>query len=249
MQNPNNYYGQIHNNETDFAQNKPELKWTGYVKYQFLEKESNQSAFHASTYLGKKSVLNLGVGFTHLPNATSYSGSGGFLDDVAFYDLNHWAIDLFYDAPINKTNNEAITSYFSYVNYDFGKNYIRNIGANNPATGVNENVSFNGQGNAFPMIGTGKTLFFQLGYLMNNQLLGNVRGQIQPNISIQYSDFDKLDDTMLVYDLGFNWYFNGHNNKLSLGIQNRPIFNAINDEIVVIERKNMAILQYQININ
>lgn len=247
MQNPNNYYSELKTNETDFAKHKPELKWTGYIKYQFFDKESNKSAFHKSTFLGSKKVLNIGAGFTHLPNAMYYSATGSF-DDITYYNINHWALDLFYDAPI-KENNQAITTYVSFVNYDFGKDYIRNVGANNPATGSNNNISFNGKGNAFPMMGSGNTMFFQLGYLMSNKLLGNVRGQIQPNISIQYSDFDKLDDPMVVYDFGFNWYFNRHNNKVSLGFQNRPIFNTVYNKIVVTERKNMAVLQYQININ
>lgn len=249
IQNPDNYYGELKENQTDFAKKKPEIKWTGYLKYQFFDKESNKNAYHTSTYLGRKKVFNLGVGFTHLPNATCSSESGGLLDDVVFYNLNHWAVDLFYDAPINEASNQAITSYLSYTNYDFGKNYIRNVGANNPATGVNENNSFNGKGNAFPMMGTGTTMFFQFGYLLSNKVLGNNRGQLQPNISIQYSSFDKLDDPMLIYDFGVNWYLSGHNNKLSLGFQNRPVFNPINDEIIVTDRKNMAVLQYQININ
>ncbi|MET2984001.1 porin [Aureibaculum conchae] len=248
IQNPDNYKAELKTNETDFAKKKPEIKWTGYLKYQFLEKEGNNSAYHTSTYLGSKKVLNLGVGFTHLPKATYYLPKEN-VSDMEYYDLNHWAVDLFYDTPINKENNEAITSYLSYISYNFGKDYIRNVGANNPATGVNQNTSFNGKGNAFPMMGTGNTLFFQMGYLMSNTLLGTNKGQLQPNISIQYSDFDKLDDPMLVYDFGINWYFSGHNNKLSLGFQNRPIFNTVTNEIVVTERKNMAVLQYQMNIN
>lgn len=249
MQNPDNYNGELKTNETDFAKNRPELKWTGYIKYQFFEKENNNSAYHTSTYLGQKNILNLGVGYTYLPNATCHSASGSKSDDPTYYDLNNWAVDLFYDAPVNPSTSEAITTYLSYINYNFGKDYIRNVGANNPATGVNENATFNGIGNAFPMMGTGKTIFFQLGYLMSDNFLGKIRGQLQPNVSIQYSDFDKLDDPMVVYDFGINWYYNGHNNKLSFGFQNRPIFNTVNDKIKVNERKNMAVLQYQININ
>ena len=73
--------------------------------------------------------------------------------------------------------------------------------------------------------------------------------QLQPNIAVQYSDFEVLDDAMVVYDLGVNCYFKGHSNKLSLGYQNRPVFQDINNQLKVDERKGMFVLQYQIEIN
>jgi hypothetical protein len=43
---------------------------------------------------------------------------------------------------------------------------VRNIGANNPATGVDpDEASFNGPGNAYPLVGTGKTFYVQAGFL------------------------------------------------------------------------------------
>ena len=96
------------------------------------------------------------------------------------------------------------------------------------------------------MMGTGSTLFFQLGYLVTNKKNNN---KIQPNIAIQYSDFDALDDNMIVYDLGVNCYFKGHNNKLTFGYQNRPVYQYINNQLKVDERKGMFIMQYQIEIN
>ena len=225
----------------DFALNKPRKRTSGYVKYEFLDNESNKSAYSggAGTYVGTKNILNLGAGFMYQAKMTSQLVN----DEERFYDFNNWAVDLFYDAPLNKEKGTAITSYLGFFSTDFGPDYIRNVGANDITSG---GTSFNGSGNDFPMMGTGNTVFFQFGYLLPK---AEKNIQFQPNIAVQYSDFDVLDDAMVVYDLGINCYFKGHSNKLSLGYQNRPVFQNINDQLKVDERKGMFVLQYQIEIN
>jgi hypothetical protein len=227
--------------KVDYALNKPRKRTSGYVKYEFLDNESNKSPYSggAGTYVGTKNILNLGAGFMHQPKMTSQIIN----DQEKFYDFNNWAVDLFYDAPLNKEKGTAITSYLGFYSTDFGPDYIRNVGSNDITSG---GTSFNGSGNDFPMMGTGNTVFFQFGYLLaktKNNL------QLQPNIAVQYSDFDVLDDAMVVYDLGVNCYFKGHSNKLSLGYQNRPVYQNINNQLKVDERKGMFVLQYQIEIN
>lgn len=225
----------------DYALNKPRKRASAYVKYEFLDNESNKSAYSggAGTNVGTKNILNLGAGFMHQSKMTSQLING----EEKFYDFNNWAVDLFYDAPLNKEKGTAITSYLGFFSTDFGPDYIRNVGANDITSG---GTSFNGSGNDFPMMGTGNTVFFQFGYLLP-KAENNI--QFQPNIAVQYSDFDLLDDAMVVYDLGINCYFKGHSNKLSLGYQNRPVFQDINDQLKVDERKGMFVLQYQIEIN
>lgn len=225
----------------DFAKNKPRKRTAAYVKYEFLDNESNKTAYSGGTgtYIGKKNILNFGIGFMNQPKMTSQLINGV----EKFYDFNNWAIDLFYDAPLNKEKGTAITSYIGYNNNDFGPNYVRNLGANDITSG---GTSFNGSGNDFPMMGTGNTLFFQFGYLLPKT---KSTTRFQPNIAIQYSDFDALDDKMIVYDLGINAFIKGHDNKLSLGYQNRPIFKNVNNQLKVDERKGMIVLQYQIEIN
>ncbi|MCJ7756884.1 MAG: porin [Gillisia sp.] len=225
----------------DYALNNPRMRTSGYVKYEFLDNESNKSAYSggAGTYVGTKNILNLGAGFMHQAKMTSQIIN----DEEKFYDFNNWAVDLFYDAPLNEEKGTAITSYLGFFSTDFGPDYIRNVGANDITSG---GTSFNGSGNDFPMMGTGNTVFFQFGYLLP-KAKNNI--QFQPNIAVQYSDFDVLDDAMVVYDLGINCYFKGHSNKLSLGYQNRPVFQNINDQLKVDERKGMFVLQYQIEIN
>ena len=118
----------------------------------------------------------------------------------------------------------------------------------NPATGTNSNGSFNGAGNAFPMYGTGSTLYVQAGYKFRNGLLGN-RGTLQPYACAQYSAFQLLKDPMLMYEAGVNWLIEGHRSKISLNYQDRPIFNlnSLNDYVVT-TRRGMVVIQFQISI-
>lgn len=241
LKNPTQFGVDATEGKVDYALNKPRKRISGYVKYEFLDNESNKSAYSGGTgtYIGTKSILNLGAGFMNQAKMTSQLVNG----EEKFYDFKNWAVDVFYDAPLDTEKGTAITSYLGYNHNDFGPNYIRNVGANDITAG---GTSFNGSGNDFPMMGTGNTVFFQLGYLLPENKKSY---RLQPNIAIQHSEFEALDDTMIVYDLGLNIFFKGHSNKLSLGYQNRPIYQSINNALKVDERKGMFVLQYQIEIN
>jgi hypothetical protein len=218
---------------------------TSYLKYEFWEPESNKSPFHVGTYHGAKKVLNLGAGFLFQPDALWSLDQS----DTTFHNMELFAIDLFMDLPINKLKNTALTLYSAYFNYDFGPNYIRPLGANNPANGVDpDEASFNRTGNTFPVLGTGTSLFNQVGYLLPK--MGNVKnlGQLQPYFTIQYSEFDRLDDPMVFYDLGISWLLNGHLSKFTFNVQNRPIYFEEDDMITVKERKLMFVLQYEVRL-
>jgi hypothetical protein len=210
------------------------------LKYEFLDNESNKSAFSKSTYLGKKNIFNLGAGYVYQKYMTSSLVNG--LEES--YDFKSWAIELFYDRALNTATGTALTSYLGYFNTNFGSDYIRNVGANNFTSGGN---TFNGAGNAFPMMGTGQTMLFQLGYLTKRNVNELYMTQYQPYFVIQHSNYDRLSEAMITYDIGLNYYINGHASKLSLGLQNRPVFqeNTIN-KLLVTDRKNMIVLQYQL---
>ena len=226
----------------DFAPGRENFRYSAYLKYEFLDNESNKTPFSGGvgTHLGKKRILNLGGGIMHQKNMTAALING----NEQFFNFRSWTAELFYDSPLDKVKGTALTTYLGYFFTDFGPNYIRNLGANNYTEGGS---SFNGAGNAFPMMGTGSTVFFQLGYLMQRLKGEQSSPQLQPNLAIQYSDFDRLNESMITYDLGVNLYLNGHLNKLTLGLQNRPVYQqAVNGDLKVSERKNMLVLQYQI---
>ncbi|ARV16478.1 porin [Polaribacter sp. SA4-12] len=232
---------QIPTGNVDFANNRPRVKTSSYVKYQFFENESNKSAYSTGTYLQAKKVFNIGAGFQYQEKAMS--DGDALLAGTNLYDMKHWAVDSFLNLPLN--NDGAITAYLGYYDYNYGKDYIRNIGANNPATGGGS--SFNGAGVAFPMIGTGTTWYTQFGYAFKKSNFLNCPMIIQPNIAIQTSNWDALNEQMTVYNFTVNFLMNGnHGRKISLGYQHRPVFDAAT--ITQKEYKGMFVVQYQISL-
>ncbi len=228
-----------------FSTNAPKLHYQGYFMWQFFDKESNQLPYMTGSYLGKKKVLNIGAGFAFEKDAMCYRNAN---QDTVLTPLKQFGIDVFYDSYLDKTKQNAITAYVSFLNYDFGPNYIRNTGAMNTANGVNGNASFNGPGNAFPLIGTGQVLFGQIGYLFRKDLLKSY-GTLQPYFSGLFANYEKLKDPVLVYDLGLNWIMGASNSKISLDYQSRPIFNSdINGNISESRsaRRGQLVLQYQL---
>lgn len=232
---------QIPTGNVDFANNRPRVKTSSYVKYQFFENESNKSAYSTGTYLQTKKVFNIGAGFQYQEKAMS--DGDALLAGTNLYDMKHWAVDSFLNLPLN--NDGAITAYLGYYDYNYGKDYIRNIGANNPTNGGGS--SFNGAGVSFPMIGTGTTWFTQLGYAFKKAEMFNCPMIIQPNIAVQSSNWDALNDQMTVYNFTVNFLMNGnHGRKISLGYQHRPVFDAAT--IKQKEYKGMFVVQYQISL-
>ncbi|OIQ27563.1 MAG: porin [Bacteroidetes bacterium MedPE-SWsnd-G2] len=242
LNSPNSYGVVATEGVVDFALNNPRMRTSGYLKYEFWDNESNKTAYSggAGTYLGKKRILNVGAGYLFQGNMMSSIENG----EETYYDFSNWAAEVFLDQPLNTEKGTAITAYLGYFNTDFGPDYVRNIGANDYTSG---GTSFNGSGNDYPMVGTGDTWFLQFGYLLGK---GKQTFQFQPNIAIQYSNFDGLEDAMTVYDIGINMLIKGHDNKLTLSYQGRPIYVENNmGELVVDERRGQIILQYQISIN
>lgn len=89
--------------------------YQGYFDYNFLDQESNFLPYKVGTYLGSKSVLNIGAGFfLHPDGVVEANGNGA--------DVSIFSIDAFYDAPLGGHNN-AITAYVQYQTNDYGENY------------------------------------------------------------------------------------------------------------------------------
>lgn len=232
-------------NTSYYSTKAPELQYQGYFMYQFLDKESNQLPYNIGSYLGKKRILNLGTGFAYQKNAMWYR-TVNF--DTVYKPLQQFGVDVFYDSYLNKEKQNAITAYASFINYDFGPNYIRNITIMNTANGINASASFNGAGNGVPLIGTGQVVYAQVAYLFKKDLLKN-HGTFQPYASAVYANYQKLKDPVILYDIGLNWVISGQNSKISLDYQSRPIFNTdSNGDIHETKnaRRGQFVLQYQL---
>lgn len=191
----------------------------GYFSFQFMDKESNKLPYFVGTYLGTKKVINLGVGWHHHRDATSSLNQTG---DRQNHAINLIGIDGFLDLPLSGgSSGSALTVYSVFYNYDFGPNYIRNVGIMN--VGFGRGTSQNGNGNAQPMIGTGRIFYTQTGFLFPESLLGE-KGRLQPFGALTHKNFEYFQEGNWQYDIGFNYYINAHQAKITLQYSQRPIF-------------------------
>ncbi len=222
------------------------LNVSGYFKYQFFDKETQQSAYMPGTYLGTKKILNIGAGFMHHSEVSATLKA----TDTIRHDAKSFAVDVFFDQKL--TEGHAWTFYGAWINHDIGPNYIRNLGADNPAEGLSgNNVSFNGKGNSFPVSGTGNSFVMQLGY---QKVFKNKKGEtfgVQPYIAIQHSEYEALETPMTVYDGGINYLMDGHNSMLSLNFQSRPVYSlgSATAKPSIDKRLSMIVLMYQIKLS
>jgi len=199
-------------------------KWStaGYFEYQFLDSESNFLPFKVGTYLGTRKVFNLGAGFYSASNSTQSSVNG----NINNHDINLFAGDVFLDMPIGKKENKmAITAYGVYYNYDFGPNYLRNIGIMNIGVNVpnfNGVGALAGAGNAQPTIGTGNIFYTQAGILLPNKA-EKPKLRIQPFTAYTYKDFEALNTGLSNFDIGANFFIDGHHAKITTQYSSRPL--------------------------
>jgi len=223
-----------------FSAKPPAMETNAYVMYQFKDQESNLTPYITGTYLGKKSVFNVGAGLVVQPKAMWYL-SGTNLADTVTHNMTQAAVDVYYDAPLND-HGGAISAYAVYTFFDFGRNYLRNNGVMNPANGDNNPNILNGGGNSFPLVGTGNVLYAQVGYKFNDHVLGNIG--LMPYASVQHATYERLHDSVDFYDAGVNFLLKGHAAKFTIAYQNRPVFRT---DGATDQRKGALLLQYQVN--
>lgn len=235
-------------NVATFSKNAPSKDFSGYFRYAFLDKENISTPFNSGTYVGKKSVLSLGAGFDYIHNAMWHQDiNKSTIND----DMKNFAVDLFYDAPLNKDKGTSISAYAMAMHNDYGPNYVRYVGTNNPATSVDvTQASLNGAGNAMPVIGTGNTYYMQVGGTLPYFNKDKKDLQLQPAVGVQLSNLEGLKDNALVYDAGISLLLNGMSSRLTFDAQNRPIYtNDDHNNGIVSDRKWQFVLKYRIDFN
>lgn len=235
------------NKNSTFSTLPPQLVYQGYFMYQFLDQESNFAPSTVGTYLGTKRIFNIGGGFFYQKNAMFKLTSP---KDTLSQDILLYAFDVMYDAPINREKQNAISLYGCYSIYNYGTNFLKTTGPDNPATGSATKLPtlFDkaNYGNAYPYLGSGTNYYLQAGYKFRNNLLKS-QGTLHVYADCQYSRYHALNDPMIVGDLGINWLIKGHNAKFTLNYQNRPYFGEdLNGKLVQKSRKGCVVLQYQL---
>jgi hypothetical protein len=212
--------------------------YQGYFSYNFLEPEANLLPYMQGSYLGTKRVLSIGGGFLYNPNGTfsrpasstvalsSLTPGADLFTAVPSlkHDIKLFGADVFYDVPLDTASRTALTFYGVYYNFDFGPNYVRYVGTENPGYGAAPL-----RGNAVPQAGTGNSIFVQTGLLLPKNLLGP-KVRLQPYVEYLHCSYEGLSNTagnrrgVNVYDAGVNVLLDGHNAKVTLNYRARPDF-------------------------
>lgn len=203
-------------------------KWSkaGYFEYQFLDQEANVLPFKVGSYLGTKKVFNIGAGFYTAPDATKTSVNS----TINKHDIKLFSADVFLDMPIGKKENKmAVTAYSVLYDYDFGPNYLRNVGIMNIGS-VDPNFTGSraiaGAGNAQPTMGSGNIWYTQAGVLLPcKEAKPKIR--IQPFGAVTYKNFDALEQSSTQFDVGSNFFIDGHHAKITAQYSTRPVYTSL----------------------
>jgi hypothetical protein len=215
--------------------------YAAYFMFQFLDEESNVLPYTVGTYLGAKKVFNWGLGGYAHPHGAWYVNGDG---ETKAVPVLIGSTDLFLDHPFGGDDGGAVTWYGVYQYQSFGPNNLRLVGIESPATGCAANSpSTLGCGNQYPMIGTGHSLYSELGVMLPGHVAKDLK--FQPYVNWQGSGFDALEEWMHHVGVGLNLFIHRHNAKVSIEYRNRPIFyNADNGGTVESRKGNSFVMQW-----
>ncbi len=218
------------------------LSYAGYAMYQFLDKESTATSFLPGTYLGSKSIFNIGAGFyTNKEALLSQPEEGVFKT----HDQLNLGIDAFVEVPIGVKEKEMSLSVYSVYYYnDFGKNNLRTNGIMNPGTADTNytgSVAAEGFGNAKYLIGAGSIWYTQAGFVLPNF---SKTVKLQPFAAYHYKDLDGLNQAAHFYDIGANLFVFSQNAKIAAQYSSRPLYDQTTKRIF--DRKGEFILSFQV---
>lgn len=198
----------------------------GYLKYMFWDKESNKLPYEVGSHLGTKKVMNVGFGFYNHSKSSLYRTAS----DSTYQNQTAFGADFYLEYPINKSSGSMLHFYGVYYNYNFGTNYLRNIGILNthatvatPTEGHTPD-SWAGGGNLQPTIGTGSIVYAQAGYKLPQFKNGT---SFMPYATFAYKKFERLADPSGQFGLGLNYFITGHNAKITLEYQTRPVYKQV----------------------
>lgn len=225
------------------------LMTQGLFIYQFLDHENHTLPFMQGTYMGTRKIFNIAAGFITQPRAMWRLEKTG---DTLYPGMKHWAIESFLDLPVSRWKKAGLTAYVGYFNTNYGPDYLRFVGIMNPATS-SRLTSANGltghgplHGNSFPMMGTGHSIHTQFGLLLPQRDPKQLT-RLLPYVMATFSSFERLRGLRsAVYHSGLNILLNGQKSKITMDVQNRPVFSRMDSKITRDGRKNQVTLQFQV---
>jgi hypothetical protein len=211
-----------------FNPNARQLQYSGFAMFNLWDKEAPLTPYTVGTYLGTKRILAIGGGALYQADAMHYarpSSTSPTPDTLTTHQLE-LGLDVMLELPLGTEGHPCLTAYAAYLLTDNGPGYVRNLGPDSPAPATASGpTAFNGTGTAFPMFGTGSTLYAQAGWKFGDGLLGHL-GTLQVYASSQIGFFKRLGQPMVYTDAGLTWLIAGHGAKLTLAHQSRPLFAA-----------------------
>jgi hypothetical protein len=95
-----------------------------------------------------------------------------------------------------------------------------NVGSVNP--NFTGNRALAGAGNAQATIGSGNIWYTQAGILLPNKV-DYPKIRVQPFGAFTYKKFDALDNSTKQFDLGTNFFLDGHHAKITAQYSTRPV--------------------------
>ncbi len=198
------------------------LATTGYVEYRLLGYEATTLPFRPFTYIGKKRLLNVGLGWYHHPGATAAMRGN---EPLQRYDKLVLSADVYAELPLTGTDNSAVTAYFVYYARDYGPNFYRSFGLLNLApngayAAFTGTPTIDGYGNRQPLTGTGDIQYLQLGYLLPRM---GWESRLQVFGALSRRDLDRIGEAVYNYDVGANLFVKGHAFKVTLQHTLRPL--------------------------
>lgn len=166
--------------QVDNATGEGVWNYAGYFKYDIFDQESDKLPYFVGSYLGKKKVLSVGAGFFHHPNALAVNN----LNDRE--SVTHFAVDAFYDAPLNE--KLAISALTAYYNYNYG--------------------STDGFASGGLVPSSGSVFHSQVGLLFR-------KAKLMPYITYNTADLDFTPNASDELGIGLNFFLNGHFAKIT----------------------------------
>lgn len=214
----------------------------GYAYYQFFETEQQSNPYLSGSYLGEKKIVNIGLGYSHTAKNTM---SMDVTQKLKQHNNTIMGIDIFAELPFTiGSKKSSITAYSVYYDYQMGPNYLRTNGVMNPATLDSQYsgpLAFEGHGNNIALIGTGRSWFSQVGWLLPNN--SNKIG-FQPFAGYNYKNFKVFQQSINVFNIGTNVLLDKHNAKFSLQYTSHPIYHM--QTLKTLQRNKEFIVQAQI---
>lgn len=231
----------VANTAVDHNTGKP--SYGGYVDWEFLEAESQLLPFRVGSYVGSKKVFNLGAGFYLNPEGTQSVDAAGLTRQ---HDIKLLSVDAFADLPFgHASNGMALTAYSVFYDYDFGPNYLRNIGIMNTGSADPDFTgqrAMEGPGNARATIGTGQIWYTQAGLALP-RFIHNSKTRLQPFVAYAYKKFEAHQQSGNFWDVGANLLLDGQNAKISAQYSSRQLFDQAGYRF---DRKGELIIQLQV---